>query len=213
MNFWEVMKSLGIFGGIGAFMFFLARSLFTHILSKDTERFKTNLQLESRREIESFKSNLAQTGYEHQVRFSRLHEKRASVIEETYANIVNLYYASARFLRMFPVSGKEPDDQNVSNLLEAMSSFVTHFERHRIYFDSEVSEKIVRLNEGLSKAINMPLAFSTKQLLTPDRKVEMQEWSRAWDVMQKEIPPIKADLEDTFRELLGVIEPKKGIGA
>jgi len=209
MTGWEVLKSLGIFGGIGAFVFFLVRSLFSHILSKDIERFKKNLQLESQQEIESFKSKLAQTAYEHQVRFSRLHEKRASVIEETYANLVNLYYASAQFLRMFPVREKEPDGQSVSNLLEAMSSFVTHFERHRIYFDSEVSEKIVRLKEGISKAINMPLGFSTKQILTTDTKVEMKEWSQAMDMMQKEIPPIKADLEEAFRELLGVIQPKK----
>lgn len=194
MNFWGLLQNLGIYALMVAGLTFLAKTVVLQYFSKDLERFK---------------SELAMAAYEHQIRFSRLHEKRAKVIEETYSNLVNLYFLSSLFLRMFPFSKKELDDQNVSDLLEAMGNFVTHFERHRVYFNSEVSEKIVRLKEGLSRAFSMPLGFSTKQILTADRQVEMKEWGRAMDMMQKEIPPIKADLEDTFRELLGVIQPKK----
>jgi hypothetical protein len=35
----------------------------------------------------------------------------------------------------------------------------------------------------------------------------MSEWSKAMDVMEKEIPPIKATLEDSFRKILGVRIP------
>jgi len=193
MNFWELLQNLGIYTLMIAGLSFVARAIVLQYFSKDLERFK---------------STLAMTAYEHQVRFSRLHEKRAKVIEETYTNLVDLYDVSIRFLDRFAYNQKEAATAIVQNVLKAMSRFMTHFERHRIYFDSEVSEKIIRLNEAISDALNVPLgdamgAPHIGECLSSDFIKEMKD----------KIPPIKADLEEAFREILGVIRPKKDTDA
>jgi hypothetical protein len=193
MNFLELLQNLGIYTLMIAGLSFLARSIVLQYFSKDLERFK---------------STLAMAAYEHQIRFSRLHEKRAKVIEETYANLVDLYDVSIRFLDRFPYKQREEATAIVQDVLKATSRFMTHFERHRIYFDSEVSGKIIRLNEAILDALNVPLgdaigAPHVGECLSRDFINEMKD----------RIPPIKTDLENAFREILGVIRPKKDIDA
>lgn len=208
MSIPEILTRLGEFGILVAAIAWLAKKIITHQLSKDMEVFKADLQKESQREIESLKSVLEQRAYEHQVRFSRLHEKRAKVIEETYANLVDLYDVSNRFLARFPYRKGEVPTVIVQGVLKTTSRFMTHFERHRIYFDSDVSEKIIRLNEAILGALDVPFADAigapvVGDCLTRDFINEMKD----------RIPPIKADLENAFRELLGVIEPKNVVDA
>jgi len=172
---------------------FLARAIVLQYFSKDLEKFK---------------STLAMTAYEYQVRFSRLHEKRAKVIEETYANLLDLYDLSNRFLDRFPYTQGEVPTAIIQGVLKTTSRFMTHFERHRIYFDSNVSEKIIRLNDAILGALDVPFADAMGaphigDCLSRDFINEMKD----------KIPPIKADLENAFRELLGVIEPKNVVDA
>jgi hypothetical protein len=126
MTRWEVLYNFGIFSGIGAFVFFLARSLFLHMLSKDTERFKAGLQLESLREMENLKSTLSLASYEHQVRFSRLYEKRANIIEKTHINIFNLQKEASRFVGLF-LANEEFTRENREKLWQAADKFVSDF--------------------------------------------------------------------------------------
>jgi hypothetical protein len=192
MNFWELLQNLGVYALMIAGLSFLARTIVLQYFSKDLEKFK---------------STLTMTAYEHQIRFSRLHEKQAAVIEKTYANAVKLYYASSTFLRRYPAAKEEENQQNIRTLWKAADRFRIHFETHRIYFNAEVSEKIMNLNENLSKAVSVLVSFADGQFLTTDGKIVMSEWSKAMDVMEKEIPPIKATLEDSFRKILGVRIP------
>lgn len=192
MNFWELLQNLGIYTLMIAGLSFVARAIVLQYFSKDLEKFK---------------STLTMTAYEHQIRFSRLHEKQAAIIEKTYANAVKLYYASSTFLRRYPAAKEEENQQNIRILWKAADRFRIYFETHRIYFNAEVSEKIMNLNENLSKAISVLVSFADGQLLTTDGKIVMSEWSKAMDVMEKEIPPIKAALEDSFRKILGVRIP------
>jgi hypothetical protein len=157
------------------------------------EIFKAELQKESQREIESLKPVLEQRAYEHQVRFSRLHEKRAKVIEETYANLVDLYDLSVRFLDIFPYSKTKGIPPTVQQIVQATGRFMSHFERHRIYFDSVVSEKITRLNEAILDAVDAPLADAVGARVIGDclSRDSINE-------MKNRIPPIRTDLPKKY---------------
>lgn len=197
MNFWDLLQNLGIYALMVAGLSFMARAVVLQYFSKDLEKFK---------------SAIAMAAYEHQVRFSRLHEKRAKVMEEMYANLVDLYDVSSRFLDRFPFSPKEEAYTIIHEVLKAVNRFSTHFERHRIYFDSKISEKIVRLNDAIQSVLNVPLADAMGAPSIP----ELVGDCLSRDVineMRDRIPPIKTDLEDAFREILGVIRPKESTDA
>lgn len=74
MELWQSL--LVAFGGNAAVLLvlgFLGRSLMSSVLAKDIEKFKADLHV---------------AAIEHEVRFSKLHEKRAEVLAELYKLLV-----------------------------------------------------------------------------------------------------------------------------
>ncbi len=67
-------------------------------LDKDLESHKAGLKSESDSEIERLKGSLQLAALEHQVRFSRLHEKRAEVIEEIYLMLLSVSESARAFV-------------------------------------------------------------------------------------------------------------------
>ena len=61
-------------------------------------RFKTRLKSDADIEIERLKNSLQMLAMEHQVRFSKLHEKRAEVIGEVYKRLTDLNLHGERFV-------------------------------------------------------------------------------------------------------------------
>jgi hypothetical protein len=75
--FWEdLLRTLGGMAILVSAIAWLSRSLLTNLLSKDLEKFKSDLQIESQR---------------HAVEYSALHAKRAELISDLYVQAVNLY--------------------------------------------------------------------------------------------------------------------------
>lgn len=204
----EVLTHLGEFAILVGAIAWLAKKIITQQLSKDMEIFKSQLQKESQREIESLKSHLALTAYEHQVLFSRMHQKRADVVEETYADLVELQRAASDFVRLYQSSDDAKNREHIHSLWEAAGKFVNHFEKHRIYFNADVCGKIAGMNQKLSEATSILVTFSVgSKTIHVSFEEALDQWEKAMDVLEKEVPPIKTALEDTFRELLGVVEP------
>jgi hypothetical protein len=72
-----------LFGGNAALLIalaFLLRSILTHRLTKDIRVFEAELKAKADSSIEQAKHAMQLATTEHQVRFSKLHEKRAEVL-------------------------------------------------------------------------------------------------------------------------------------
>ena len=82
----ELWQSLLVAAGGNATLLlvlgFLGRSLMSTVLAKDLKKFKASLQ---------------QAGIEHQIRFSKLHEKRATVLAELYKLLVEAVWRVSEF--------------------------------------------------------------------------------------------------------------------
>ena len=76
----ELIKYLGSAAIIMAAIAWLIKTLTIHFLRNDAEAYKQRLA----RETESFKSQLEIAAKEHEIRFGKLHEKRAQIIEQLY---------------------------------------------------------------------------------------------------------------------------------
>lgn len=187
----------------------LARSIILHLLSKDVEKFKSSLQIESQLELANLKASLESKAFEHQVRFSRLHERRAEIVGQLFAKIVALNKASSDFVRWFQNAGEIEKKDRLKNLWKTVDDFSVYFEKHSIYFEREVCEIILSFKDKLSIACTMLVSFVQER-----EAVELNydqiyiEWDKAMKMMEQEVPVIKDALADSFRELLGVSQPK-----
>ena len=80
-----------------AVLAYLAKSLIEHKLSRDVSKFQSDLKAASDAAIERLKSDLQLHAIEHQVRFSRLHEKRATVIAELNSLLAEAMWEAESF--------------------------------------------------------------------------------------------------------------------
>ena len=126
---WE---NLGIFGLIVAAITFLLREAFKQLLSRDIERFKASLE---------------QAAFEHQVRFSHLHERRAEVIAELYAKLRELYEAILIFAHLAQMAG-ESNEKNAERAFQALQQFDKCFYHSaRLYLPRSLNARIENLRE------------------------------------------------------------------
>lgn len=90
--FWEdLLRTLGGMAILVTAMAWLSKSLLTNLLSRDLERFKSELQASSQRSVESLKATLQIEAHRRATEYSALHAKRAELISELYVRAVGLY--------------------------------------------------------------------------------------------------------------------------
>jgi hypothetical protein len=122
-----------------------------------------------------------------------------------YSGIDDLYNVVSDFVRQYPVTDSSRKDQKINDVWESVDAFRKSFNRHKIYFDVDICEKIVWFEKELSHACNRLVAFHKDKGVIdfPDGE-EHKEWLRAMSLIDKEVPEVKRALEASFREILGV---------
>ena len=73
------------------------RTVITQQLARDTEAFKARVKSDADIEIEKLKNALQIAATEHQVMFSKMHEKRAQVIEQVYEKLTEIQSSAEVF--------------------------------------------------------------------------------------------------------------------
>lgn len=197
-----IVGSIGGSAALFAVLGFLARSIVVHLLSRDIEKFKLDLQHESQKEMARLQSSLDKCAFEHQTRFGQLHKLRAQVIADIYSKLYEFYWAACSFLRCYHGS----DDTQKSNLLKKLEEdredFTDFFDKHRIYFSGETCSLVDQLAHSLDRAY-IPLAMCVEGSRRANRQIQ-EDWQKSAQIIQKEFPKIKSSLESSFRSLLGV---------
>jgi hypothetical protein len=187
---------------------FLARSMFSQLLAKDLKQFETKLSQASATAAEELKHRLSLFAHEHNVRFSRLHEKQAQVLEEIYARLLDFEDASEA---MTLATNSTPE-----NLLEfalrraedAGRELAQYIRKHEIYLPSEVSAQLQallgRVTSLLSSCsvnlLSKKLAINGKPELFPETK---EAWVAVHRYLEHEAPEVRHALEADFRKRLG----------
>ena len=177
MGVGEMMTAIAgsavLFGAVA----WLARSIIIHFPSKDLENFKLNLQRESQQELLRLQSSLQLFEFEHQVRFSRLHERRAEIISEIYRKVVELYRTAFTFVTYYQGCAKPNKEELLSRLWKAADEFKDYFESHRIYFTQDTCSIIDRLNEALSNACsNLATSVHDRSVIQVSSDQIWKEW-------------------------------------
>lgn len=165
------------------------------------ETHKAQLKAQSDVAIEKLKSKLQIASVEHEAKFSRLQEKRAIVIADTYGKLKALVTAIADYTKAFEPVGGLPRDERRVIAANCHTEFSNYYSKNLIFFPRKTANDLEVLNLELIRVFN-------KFAITVDRQqnTDPTAFDRQMEILNNldgEIKEALAKLEDDFRSLLG----------
>lgn len=235
MDWIEVLKVLG-FSTAGQILLLIAfgfwgRKLIEYFFSESIELKKVELQqmlelhkqkieqenelmkLNIDKELEGYKNKLEILRLEHQIQFSKLHEKRSEVLEEIYHKLFDLNQSMVDLTLFIRPSLKDPTNEENELFLktnQTFREFTTYYKKHKIYLTQEtciILDKLVRYYWTIS--VDTAEAKNAKNLVPLDHSYfqdAMKRYRDAFKELRDEVPKVLILLENDFRKILGVIQ-------
>ncbi len=169
------------------------------LLSRDLERFRSDLRLSGEREIESLKSLLSIEATKEQIRFSKLQERRADVIAEAYKKLVALNSAGM-VLTYDPLENDDDDlTRNADEFIDRYYEFRSFIEESAIYFPAETVRVAMKLDDLI-----FDLSLKIRYHSTPANvKKLIQIYKAAEKDIESSNKHIRQYIESEFRKMLG----------
>jgi methionine salvage enolase-phosphatase E1 len=197
----ELIKFIGGAAVLLAVVAWLIRSLIRYLLTKDIEKYKFDLKREADKELEAIKASLNIEALTHQIRFSKLHDRRADVIEKLYTKIVALETASGCLEAEFQMDDYDELKQKADLLIDRYFDVHSFIEGNKIYFSENLSDNIKKFN-ALYFNLSIGIYYQSK----PGNIEEfIKAFKKEREKFHSQNKKIKAVIESDFRKLLGVI--------
>lgn len=207
METWEsVLLALTGNAVVLAVLGYLAKSVLEKFMLRETKQFETDLKAKADATIEKLKNDLQMRTIEHQVRFSKLHEKRAEVIAELYRRLCTALWDSESFLSPLQFAGEPGQGDKHTTAMNSLVHAYRYFGEHRIYLPHEMGVSLEKLiSDTRQEVIRLGVWLGSDDQSLPGhaQKTKHETWMAAWDAIKKDIPQAMHALEEEFRELLG----------
>jgi hypothetical protein len=187
---------------------FLGKSILEKLIVRDTIQFEKDLQAKSDAAIENLKSELQLKTIEHQVRFSRLHEKRAEVIAELNGYLVEALWEAESFLSPMEWAGEPNKKEKHQQAMNKLVELYRYFDKHRIYLPNEVCTSLEDLIKNVRTQVikfGVWVNYENYELTNNSKIQKTNAWDSGWDTIKNEIPIARVSLENEFRSLLGAV--------
>ncbi|MEN8250696.1 MAG: hypothetical protein ABFS32_17315 [Bacteroidota bacterium] len=161
-------------------------------------------------DIANYKSNLEQIKKEHEVIFTKLHEKRAEIIEELYGKLDDVDAAFWSLIKPFQAVGEDPTEEKYKLFVERYQDYIRLFHKKKIYFTPSVCEILNNINQILFESnIDLTLYSLDWDDLKGEhnqgaREERGQRWNTVRERYNEEVIKLKGELEENFRAILGV---------
>lgn len=163
------------------------------------ETHKAQLKAQSDVEIERLRSQLSIAATEHEVRFSRLHEKRGEVIAETYSLLQELHTRLTNYVAIMEMSGDPPREERRAKAVDAHKSFRDYYVKNLIFLPKTTAGKLSSIDQRSVQTFN-------EFVLSVDLAKgsgDATKWLEIFQRVKGEIKVALDELEDEFRQLLG----------
>ena len=188
MKIWQTL--LLAFGGnavLLAILGWLAKSFVSGLIAKDLKGFENDLKLRA---------------IEHQTKFTGLHEKRADVLASFYGAVITfeMYFKE----HAHPTNQKLTSDENSQHSKEIASRFNQMekiFIENRIFFTLETCKLVDNLLKALEEIRELNKTFQVG-LTTGGTSQAIRIPS--YQGIRDKIAPIKLEVENNFRNILGI---------
>ena len=161
------------------------------------------------RDIQRFKSDLDRESFEHQQRFSTIHQRQAEVISNLYGKIAESKSVIANLVGIFQHGGQSLMEKK-QKAADSYNDMKDYFYKNRIFLPRETADKAETLLITLRDIL---IEFDTAQMGNEEYKPDTTGlWLQAHNRLQEEVPPVLEELENEFKELLGFIETNSEAG-
>ena len=205
MNPWQSI--LLAFGGNAALLVvlaWLARSFGSQLLAKDLEKFKASLASASSEASERLKHELQIASLEHQVRFSKLHERRAEVITALYGLLVEVQWAGQSLVAIAEFGGEPSKQEKYVTAMNKSAEFFREFDKNRIFLPDHVCQQIEEFLRGMRTRVIRFGVYSQTNDYAPDHviKEKFDTWVKASEYFDTEVPIARRALETELRNML-----------
>lgn len=163
------------------------------------------------KKIESFKNELDTKLYEHQILFSKLHEKRGVIVENLYNKLIDATGEVRNYFQ--PVRFAEVNMEELQkNTEDKLNNYIDYFKHNDIYFDKEVCkhlEKTIELIYELfgHNEVKIMLIEDIKANpdMTSEERLELNKRKGKIRELTDKILPANVELIGTeFRKIIGV---------
>ena len=155
------------------------------------------------RAIENYRAKLKSEGYEHEVRFARLQEKRVETIADLYTKLVETESAFAAWFSPMAPADEAVKEKNAQHAIQVGNEYIQAFRRSRIWLDDDLVGLLDDLNRKLLEA-NVDFTMYDPKDWTSQREYR-DSWVKAWRTVENEVPEMRGRIERRFREMLGVL--------
>lgn len=207
MDWNNFIQNIGVFGVGSGILAYLIKQLFAISINRDLEKFKSDLQVLT---------------IEHQIKYSRLHTERAEILKNIYQKIVELQSTVNQIIyirKTFPrTEDRVQQLQNLADefklLTERIKEFSAYFELNKLFFNEVLCQLINNLLEkfwNIYRLMNImppipdhPFYKAHNISLEDFFASENKEAISFLDMNNEEIPKLKQELENQFRNLMGV---------
>ena len=183
----------------------LARSLLQNWLTKDVERFKATLLNESGAATEKLRHGLSLVAVEHQVSFSKLHDRRAEVIAEAYGKLVEAYWSMENFVSPIEWSGEPTKLEKYQDAMTKARDYFRYFDKNRIFLPAELCSQLDEFLQGMrSKVVGFGVWLQMENQHPPEvtGSKKFAAWLEAGKYFEEEAPRARKLLEDELRKIL-----------
>jgi hypothetical protein len=170
-----------------------------HEYDERLEERKAELQ----QATERYKSDLANSAHERQLRFSHLHERAAKIVAETYHRLWAVMTALSDYVRVYEHSAMGSKEDRRKVLSEKIADFHNYFYPRRLFLSRALADRVVAFHKKIIE-LTTEFMFKVEKREEDDQEASrVHTWVRVNEQLQTEAQPLYDSLEDEFRKILG----------
>ncbi len=165
------------------------------------ELYKANLKAECDLTLERAKYELTKDAAEHQVMFSRLHEKRADAIAETYARLTEVHLSLGDYVKIFSDEASKTVEDRKQIFLDTYNNFKSQYRINKIFIPKHIEIIINNLDHEIRESF---YDFRYKiEMSKGTNENSSKEWLEIYKKVRDDLQTAIDELAIEFRSLLG----------
>lgn len=200
---WPALQNLGITTLVVAAAAYVLRGVFNRWLSLGLERHKAGLNAQHAIALERLRGDLQLAATEHQIRFSKTHERRDEVIAEVYKLLFRARVPFQSLADSVEFHGEPSKEEKFKVAVDAFNNLSTCFYENRLYLEEGLCRQIEQFLERL-KRVHLLWTRILSGRGVPPNGDGIDNWDKSDKVMREAVPPILRNIEASFREILGI---------
>jgi hypothetical protein len=182
-----------------------------HEYDEKLETHKAQLKSQSDVSIERLKSQLQVTAAERNVRYSKIFERTAETVAETYKRLLAFHDAVAAYTSIIEYQGDPSKAERRKTAGEKYKEFLDYYRPNCLFLPKETENRIDEFYPKLHRtAINFMVGVEEdRDRILRKSNPDKDTWIETMDFMNKEVPPLLNLLKDDLRKILGTLQEEQ----